>query len=273
MLFLVLMLPVVLVLPQLPACRGLGFNDDNLRAELFSLQTVINSEKNIVKPEGDQMHPASSTYLTQHWRNYTGDKPIMVRMTDYTHETLPHCVTCCFFMLVLFALTNQYDNDIIFQIATMNYHFQRYGNFIGNYFDDISCAKVAGLHFVGVLARFDDDESKSIFWKALPTILPHSSPAASFDEAAKIVKQKCKCSRYCWSYEDPMMDNMPFIGSLVRQSVYAHLSQVDKYGIPRLVQPWEVVDGVDLYPHDLNQPLPMLPGKRFTPYLLDFWLK
>ena len=155
------------------------------------------------------------------------------------------------------------------QIAIMDYHFQRYGNFIGNYFDDISCAKLAGLHFVAVLQRFDKEESKRVFWEALPTILPHSNPATSFEDAATIVRKKCNCNRYCWNYGDPMMQNIPFISSLVKQSVYAHLRQEDEYGIPLLVQPWDMVDGVDIFSSRLKGPLPLIPGKVIRHHFIN----
>lgn len=62
----------------LPLCWS--FSDDTLRKELFDIQTSINNYKDIIKPVGDQMEPASSIYLTHHWKNFTGDKPIMVCM-------------------------------------------------------------------------------------------------------------------------------------------------------------------------------------------------
>lgn len=158
-----------------------------------------------------------------------------------------------------FLLINDIDLSLL-QIAMLDYHFQRYGNFIGNYFDDISCARLAGLHYVGVLHRFDKEEDKSDFWTALPSILPHSNPAASYKEAADVVRNKCKCTRYCWSHDDPMMSNMPFIGSLMRQSVYAHLRHENKQGVPLLVRPLELVEGVDMFPKSLKQALPLIPG-------------
>lgn len=142
----------------------------------------------------------------------------------------------------------------------MNYHFQRYGNLIGNYFDDISCAKVAGLHYIGVLQKFDAEKDKRSFWEALPTLLPHPNPAVSFDDAATIVRDRCKCKRYCWNVGDPMMRNMPFLSRLIRQSVYAHVRQEDKFGVSLLVRPWSVVEGVDIFPQHLRTPLPLIPG-------------
>jgi hypothetical protein len=62
----------------LPLCWG--FSEDALRKELFDIQASINNEKHLIKPNSDQMEPASSIYLTRHWRNFTGDKPIMVYM-------------------------------------------------------------------------------------------------------------------------------------------------------------------------------------------------
>lgn len=159
---------------------------------------------------------------------------------------------CCYIIDIVLPL----------QIAMMNYHFQRYGNFIGNYFDDISCAKVAGLHFIGVQRIFDNDKEKKGFWEALPTILPHPNPAASFQDAAIVVRDKCKCNRYCWSYDDPVMSNMPFLSKLVRQSVYAHLRQEDEFGVSLLVRSFtnSLVEGVDIFPrHLLAQPPPLLP--------------
>lgn len=146
----------------------------------------------------------------------------------------------------------------------LNYHFQRYGNFIGNYFDDISCAKLAGLHYVGVLHIFDADNDKSAFWKALPSILPHSNPASSYEEAAVIVRDKCKCKRYCWDSGDPMMSNMPMVSTLVRQSVHAHMQTTDKFGVPLIVRPLELVEGVDLYSKSLGRDLPMIPGESLS---------
>ena len=72
------MIKVLVISLLLPLC--LGHNDKLLRAELYKIQKTINSNrKDIIRPQGDQMHPASAIFLTEHWRNYTGDKPIMVR--------------------------------------------------------------------------------------------------------------------------------------------------------------------------------------------------
>ena len=147
------------------------------------------------------------------------------------------------------------------QVSILNYHFQRYGNFIGNYLDDISCAKLAGLHYVGVLQKFDREEDKSAFWRALPSLLPHENPSSSYEEAAKIVKEKCKCKRYCWDYGDPMMSNMPMVSTLVRQSVHAHMQTVDQYGVPLFVRPLELEEGVDMFPKSRQEmSLPVIPG-------------
>lgn len=142
----------------------------------------------------------------------------------------------------------------------MNYHFQRYGNFIGNYFDDISCAKEAGLHYVAVLRKFDKEPDKRAFWEALPTLLPHPDPAMSYQAAALRVRDRCKCQRYCWNYDDPVMRNIPFVGNLLRQSVYHHLRQEDPNGSQLLNRPWAVTEGVDLFPPDLQASLSLIPG-------------
>ena len=47
--------------------------------ELFELQRRIDGDDKLARPPGDQMEPASQIFLTEHWRRWTGDKPIMVR--------------------------------------------------------------------------------------------------------------------------------------------------------------------------------------------------
>lgn len=53
------------------------------------------------------------------------------------------------------------------------------GNQLGKYFDDISCAAVAGMHFIGVFRRLEQPGSaafKDLFLRSLPHIIVHSNP-------------------------------------------------------------------------------------------------
>lgn len=94
-------------------------------------------------------------------------------------------------------------------------HSDRMGNFIGNYFDDISCAAVSGMHFVGIHLTFVNRlQRRDVFWEGLPTLILHPNPV-SFEEATTNVHRFCSCGRYCWDADHPWMTQLTTIRQIM----------------------------------------------------------
>ena len=61
------------------------------------------------------------------------------------------------------------------------------GNRLGNYFEAVACADIAGLHFVCLTNQTDANKLA----QGLPTVRVHPSPAATLDIAKDNVRAKC----------------------------------------------------------------------------------
>lgn len=102
------------------------------------------------------------------------------------------------------------------------------GNKLGNYFNEIACAHISGLHFIAVHKQFEllgshhnsniSTKEKLHFLNALPTVIMHPNPS---DEttAKKLLNEKCQCTRYCWQDSNaPWVKALPLIGSYIREA-------------------------------------------------------
>ena len=103
------------------------------------------------------------------------------------------------------------------------------GNHLGNYFELISCAKLAGLHYI---AFPDDDTKKEPFFDAVPTAILHPNPAANYSQGLDNAKKHCWPSHsFPWqnSYGDWMhaIDSISDIMSNVISSYLLHTYTTD----------------------------------------------
>ena len=73
------------------------------------------------------------------------------------------------------------------------------GNRLGNYFEAVACADIAGLHFVCLTNQTDANKLA----QGLPTVRVHPSPAASLDIAKDNVRTKCTLENP-FPWENPM---------------------------------------------------------------------
>lgn len=82
------------------------------------------------------------------------------------------------------------------------------GNRLGNYFNELSCAEVVGVHFVTVHQQWDltgslhgnksvlDLNSRLAFLNALPQVAVHANPLTDMDVAVKRINQECACESF-----------------------------------------------------------------------------
>ena len=113
-------------------------------------------------------------------------------------------------------------------VAMMDYNTERIGNHLGNYFDDLACARSTGMHFVGVFSRLlhGQDDRVSVFWNEIPTIVLHDHPSDNYTAALALVKTTCRCARYCWNGEDPWRDHLGYIKSIMSKAIDMHLDVI-----------------------------------------------
>lgn len=69
------------------------------------------------------------------------------------------------------------------------------GNYLGNYFEQISDAKKCGLHFVGVLNPIYKD---TLFYSSMSSIIMHSNPNNDFQSNRACLKANTKFLLFPW---------------------------------------------------------------------------
>ena len=108
------------------------------------------------------------------------------------------------------ALIEKHVGDSAILLYPMCVRTFQLGNTLGYYFNDLSCAAAAGLHFVGANPVFNIQQPEALevnrahveaFLRALPTIRVHPAPKTAV-ESRLVIKQKCNCLQYCWENKD-----------------------------------------------------------------------
>ena len=97
-----------------------------------------------------------------------------------------------------------------------------FGNHIGNYFELISCAKLARVHYVG----FPDAETKAEpFFDSVPTAILHPSPVANYTEAVASVQKHCWPSHnFPWQNSvSDWMHNLDAIGRIMENVIQSYV--------------------------------------------------
>jgi len=144
---------------------------------------------------------------------------------------------------------------------------QELGNKLGNYFTEVGCAEVSGLHFVAVHKQWDlvnafhtiasaavvgennssDKRYNNItysvaskaypslsdprlsFLNGLPDIIVHANPAPDENTAISNVHRECKCTRYCWQDRGaPWVKIIPSIRTYMRAAISLYLDSLPK---------------------------------------------
>lgn len=102
------------------------------------------------------------------------------------------------------------------------------GNFLGRYFNEASCAKVLGTHFISPrpLEKLKKDSYNELdvsrrFFAALPSTVV-SPINASRNEVLARIDTECACKKYCWSDSSaPWIKNTQWIAKTFRKSLDA----------------------------------------------------
>ena len=145
-------------------------------------------------------------------------------------------------------LTNQYAK-YLGEYNVLVYPFclttNELGNRLGNFFHEVACADVSGLHFMTVHPQWDmtvaftgnstnstggapPDEHKLAFLKALPEIIIHKHPLDR-DAARNKVNEACKCTRYCWQQVTaPWVNRTDYLGHYLRGAIEAYQGTLEK---------------------------------------------
>lgn len=118
-------------------------------------------------------------------------------------------------------------------------HFS-FGNILGQYFEDLSCAKLTGGHFLAsyqMLGFYDalkDFKEMEVFLKALPDVVINANPASKVEASLK-ASQSCRCLKYCWSDANSSWTwNVPQIVSITRNAFASYFS---RYKMPTNISP------------------------------------
>mmetsp|Transcript_12461 Transcript_12461/g.11298 ORF Transcript_12461/g.11298 Transcript_12461/m.11298 type:complete len:390 (-) Transcript_12461:8-1177(-) len=109
------------------------------------------------------------------------------------------------------------------------------GNKLGNYFQELACAEVSGIHFIATHKEWDltgsstisNDSQKLKFLNGLPDIVLHDLPV-DYNQAVANVEKFCSCTQYCWQdSKAPWLNTLPSIRKYIRQAIEAYHSTVN----------------------------------------------
>lgn len=118
------------------------------------------------------------------------------------------------------------------------------GNHLGNYFELMGCAKLAGLHYI---AFPDDETKKEPFFDAVPTAILHPNPAANYSEGIDNAKKHCWPSHaFPWqnSYGD-WMHAIDSISDIMSNTISSYLLHTYTTDPAKRVIPLDSFDIVD----------------------------
>ena len=152
------------------------------------------------------------------------------------------------------------ENTLVYPFCLIT---RELGNKLGNFFTEVGCAELAGLHFVAVHKQWDlsgshtnitssagaattassstigvhkdiekqrqiyhevQARSKRAFLEALPDVIVHPNPVKSKEEGFRNVQERCKCTRYCWGERQSAWINATSsISRYLRKAIGAYL--------------------------------------------------
>lgn len=157
------------------------------------------------------------------------------------NETTPACPNYGFAPAAVDYVRGKWDSflggvDALIYLSCINTIY--FGNHIGTYLNEVSCAYEAGAHFVAVRAVSHEggahadipQDQKTLeqlrqdaFLEALPQVIVNSNPKPRA-EIKSHVASKCNCQKYCWSDANAAwVRNIPLIRQLLQTASDAYL--------------------------------------------------
>lgn len=104
-----------------------------------------------------------------------------------------------------------------------------FGNYLGMYFEVISCARFSGMHYMAVAKIWEpgNNHKSSPFIDKLPSIIENPLPFSDGNSIKSNIKRVCSCTRSCHEYEKSLwIKNLIQIKSILSGTLAYHLSQV-----------------------------------------------
>jgi hypothetical protein len=93
----------------------------------------------------------------------------------------------------------------------------QWGNRIGDYFEGMACADIAGLHFVNIAI---EKSSSQQLVQSFPSVIVHPNPAKDVIDAAVTLYKNCpKIGEYPYVYRGGWSQRLPKIGSLLLNAI------------------------------------------------------
>eukprot|EP01038_Epipyxis_sp_PR26KG_P013790 gene13790-18497_t len=98
------------------------------------------------------------------------------------------------------------------------------GNCLGEFFEAVSCANIAGLHFVPF--AINDAYKAYHFTKELHKIIVHPNPVKSKAEAIKNIKASCIDTEFPWQNGNTLViKNIPQVRQLFSNALHFYMAQ------------------------------------------------
>lgn len=161
------------------------------------------------------------------------------------------------------------------------------GNTFGYLINDMACADIAGMHFLGIPHRFRithpqmlqaTGDQQFAFFHNLPSRRVHSQPK-SMAEAQQLARDRCHCLQYCWENNDAAwLHRVPLVREALLPAVQAYTqatggfqqstvlsNDTDRLYLPPALQKTYAVNYRDnkefkLTPQLQRVPLPLVPN-------------
>jgi hypothetical protein len=143
------------------------------------------------------------------------------------------------------------------------------GNNLGVYFESISCANRAGLHYVAVAKVWEPKrkDKPTTFFNALPTVVEHPSPVAQHQTQLKL-QEHCKCPGSCHERKvSAWVKSLDTIKPLFVTALEAHLKSPDS-NIPSST----LVTTADKSTAQIGSSLPLIPDAAIHYRCGDNWV-
>lgn len=143
------------------------------------------------------------------------------------------------------------------------------GNWLGNYFNEASCALLSGAHFITTKRLYRQPSHADIpvnmlgnhipFYDAFPEVVINKNPLSP-DVVKSNLQVNCKCGSYCWSSPDsPWTRNVPWIKKYIRSAIEVYLDTVRANQSTHYLTTKLSNDTDDLSTLPLTEELPFIP--------------
>mmetsp|Transcript_22761 Transcript_22761/g.21996 ORF Transcript_22761/g.21996 Transcript_22761/m.21996 type:complete len:308 (-) Transcript_22761:233-1156(-) len=138
---------------------------------------------------------------------------------------------------------------------TFCFDYHTIGNRIGDLFNSIGCAKIAGLHLVVTGSQYPGIK----YLSALPKAIIHAAPILDKQRAVNIVKNSCQtCKIWCWENSNASwIHALPSVRSFMYKAALAHIEDYTQTTINKSIDlqiSYPTVNNTSLLKH-----LPAIP--------------